>query len=442
MASQGAVKRTGKDTKNSGGNRAKKPRSWDYTRYRLSINDPNEFKAYYDGYPDKSGLMAYVYRLVPRIDLSLIGLKISNIHETANPEEMIPSFIENKFGRGRYMLKLTDANRPQGQREVAKTFFRLEDSEKPPVYDLRTLLLAHPDNQDEINRLIELGHLIRDPASGAPRLRTAADGDGPTPQAAHASNGAASGDSIFDRKMLGEIMVTMLQRSQQSPGDMMKQTLEAARMMQPQSSSLTPEQIADIVAARLQPADPFAAYQRVQGFIDAVRGPSGAAGAAPAVVASDVPWYAHVSGILTGLNGLLDRVPTLIDRLRAPRPAAAPETGATAVGPAGQINIIDEVAKVAKIAFEKVQLGMTGFDFAAWMCNWYPNGLQLFLFLEPKGPVGMMSLLAMHPETVAIVSDQAMRPMIENFLSDFFSFDPHGGHSETSAPVAEASAAA
>src|ERR1041385_3091370 len=87
------------------------------------FHKPEGFERYIAGYPDTSGLLAYVYRLSPKIDFSLIGIRETYILKTANVAEMNQAFIASKFGRGHYMLKLTDSNRPNGQRQVAQTWF-------------------------------------------------------------------------------------------------------------------------------------------------------------------------------------------------------------------------------------------------------------------------------------------------------------------------------
>jgi hypothetical protein len=107
----------------------KKARVFDYLRFKLAIQDADDFQAYLHGYPDKTGLMAYVYRLVPRIDVRLVGIGETNILETATLSEMTAAFIEHRFGAGKYMLKLNDANRVKGENEVCRTWFKLEDAD-------------------------------------------------------------------------------------------------------------------------------------------------------------------------------------------------------------------------------------------------------------------------------------------------------------------------
>src|ERR1700677_2903443 len=99
MAATGAVKRAGNSMKHRASDasvKPGKPKTFDYSRYRQTINNTDHFAQYVSGYPDPTGLCAYVYRLSPRVDSSLIGSPVTNIHETVSASEMTPEFIEKK----------------------------------------------------------------------------------------------------------------------------------------------------------------------------------------------------------------------------------------------------------------------------------------------------------------------------------------------------------
>ena len=158
----------------------------DYTRHRLTFTDPDAFWAYMTDYPNKDGVTMYLYRIRPVIDLSLIGLRESNIQKGGYGDLKLFSrdAVGEKFGRGEFQVKVTDSNRPEGQKEVVRSCqYKILEGEKAPVYDPRTLVLSHADNIDEVNRQIMLGVLVRD-ASGTPRIRTAGDASVPIPAAA------------------------------------------------------------------------------------------------------------------------------------------------------------------------------------------------------------------------------------------------------------------
>lgn len=166
----------------------------DYTRHRLTFNNAEAFMVYMAGYPNRDGITMYLYRLFPKIDLSLIGQRESNIQKGGYDDLQLftRDAVAEKFGRGDYQVKVVDSNRPEGTREIVRSAqYRIPDADKPAIYDPRTLILAHADNIDEVNRQIMLGVLVRD-ASGTPRIRTAGDASVPIPAAAVPPPGPAT----------------------------------------------------------------------------------------------------------------------------------------------------------------------------------------------------------------------------------------------------------
>ena len=82
--------------------------------------------------------------------------------------------------------------------------------------------------------------------------------------------------------------------------------------------------------------------------------------------------------------------------------------------------------------------GVTGFDYAAYVCGFHPGGLEVYRFLEPQGAAGLIALAAMNPAARGLVNDPEIRPQLEVFLTDFFSFDPSPG--DSAEPAAGAAA--
>jgi len=454
MAAQGAVKRASEKAETARLPRAprdKKARVFDYSRWRLKLYSSDDFAAYLADYPDKKGLMAYVYRLLPKIDLTLVGIDQTNILETATPAEMTPQFVAAKFGRGKYMLKLNDANRPKGQTEVCQSWFRLEDEEKPPVYDIRTLVLGHADNIDEVNRQLAIGNLVRDAVTGAPRVRTQADADGPLPVV----NGSNGGGELLTRETVGQLILGLVKNGTQHPGEMMKQSIEIAKLLNPPERVTTSvdqlQQLRQVIeitrmlqppAAVIPPAissiDPFQNYERIEAFISKVRGD------APIAAGGDgAGTLQAVAAIISGLTSAVPQIFEGIERLRKGPGRAGPVRRVQNVEM--QKTLPDRVAEIAQLGFAKMNEGVNGFDFAAWVCAWHPGGLEVYRFLEPNGAAGVLGLAAMNPQTAPVVSNPATRAQLEQFLNDFFTFDPDGGQGaqmEESAESAEPLAAA
>ncbi len=416
----------------------------DYTRFRLTFSNPDDFMSYMRGYPNPEGVTLFLYRLLPKIDLSLIGLRESNIQKGGYDDLPLFGFdsVAEKFGRGKYYLKVTDSNRPEGQREVVKSAtYKIADAEKPPVYDVRTLVLSDAENIDEVNRLITSGVLIRD-ANGAPRLRTAADASAAPMPARPVASVATDSAEILGGNVIGQIVLAALNRGTQSPHDAVKDTIEVARLLAPPPPAFDMDALIDRLGARfgLKPAgaagpdDLFAAYERVEGFISKVRGPSAGVNGGSGESAADqlqrvgASFAPHLAGILHEGRLLLSEAVGAFVMLKGQpngAPAAPPQNGGN--HQVAQMKPLDaRIEEVFRFGFQKMQEGMNGFDFAAWVCFHYQGGLEVYRALEPQGTMGLISLAAMNPGAAPIVNNPQIRPQLEAFLNDFFSFDPSG----------------
>lgn len=424
--------------------RAKAAKVFDYAKFRQSIRDEKDFSSYLAGYPNKTGILAYLYRLVPAIDNSLIGIGENSIYKTSNVAEMTRDFIASKFGRGKYMLKLSDANRAKGETEACRTWFFVDDPDLTPIYDPRTLKLGDPENQDEVVRLFNAGVLVRDAATGAPRLKTESD----TVQPAAAAGTGANGD-LLSRDLVSQVLLKVISAGAQNPGDTMKQAIDIAKMLQPAQTQpqLSVEQIAELVAARLErtvtrtngDGDFFQTYERVEAFIQKVKGP-------PPVTVSE-----GASGWITLAGTLLERLdrwaPAIVQAIQTrqsqPRRVNGhrrqPEAQQTEQA---QLSLADRIAQIAQLGFQKMSEGINGFDFAAYVCNYMPGGLEVYQLLEPQGPAGVMGFAAMNPQMAPMMSNPEKRAQVETFLSEFFEYSPDPVPSELPSEAVGAGAAA
>lgn len=456
MATQSTVKTAGNRQQNGSPlrpPRGKSVRIFDYSRYRNQLSKPDDFAHYLAGYPDKMGLLAYIYRLKPKIDFSLIGLKEHTIRKTASLEEMTPEWLAQNFGRGKYQLKLNDAHRDKGQTEVCSITFDIDDPEREPIYDVRTLCLGAPDNIDEINRQLEKGVLLRDPA-GQPRLRTERDGPAGPPVAPVAPAGSTD---LVSRDVIGAVLLKLINQGTQNPHDMVEQSIQIAKLLRPESiaPALSADQVAEVVLAKLgrnhsRDEDPFQTWERIESFIAKTRG---TVPATSAVAGGGDNMLAGVSDVLKSAAVLIPQIIQGVDFLqkqkarlevsierRAPG-AGQPGPGAPAPAP---MSMVDRIAEIAELAFIKIGEGINGFDFAAFVCQWHPGGLEVYRFLEPHGAVGVLGLFAMNPQAAPILADETKRLQLEKFLSEFFSYEPEdSGEAEDSSdapgPVAAAS---
>jgi len=419
---------------------------FDYSRVKFTVNRMADFARYIDGYPNKAGLKMYLYRVKPKIDLGLIGMRDSNIRITTVVTEMTDDFIGRTHGRGMYTVKLNDVNR-EGITEICRCTFEADDPEfPPPIYDIRTLCLGEVGNQDEVHRQIQLGNLVRDGVTGMPRIRTQSDAVPaaavPVAAAAPAPAAPAAAGGIVSNDLAAELIRGLLHRAGDNPGERVKETIEMARLMQAQPSApaFDADTLVERVVQRLQGVqgkslDDFAVYERVSGFIDKIRGvPAGeAAGAVAAAAESPAAWVASLPGILRELRAGIPEVINAVRGLRVEvggRQVASVTQESAAALPRAQMTMKDRIAEVAQMAFEKMTAGMKGLDFAVYTCMYHPGGLEVYRFLMPGGTLGVLALCAMDDVTRGVVNDPAIRPQLEMWLDDFFTFDPDGGSAD------------
>lgn len=421
---KGSVNRTPEEKRLSPG-----PTAVDYLRTKNEFQKPKDFYAYLTGYPDKTGLMATVYRLIPIIDVTIIGLDETGILKTATESEMNEDHIGNVFGRGKYMLILNDGNRPSGQREVAKTWFDLTTHPKPPVYDPRSLVLTNAKNLDEINRLCNIGIMVRDRLTGQVRVKTEGDGS-PVSSTAAAPAAPASPFGSLD---LGHVVANLLTQGSRNPHDAVKDTIEMAKLLKPEQPPIDVESIIERVVARLgekTPADPFAVYNRVGNFVETavakVLGPGGvaAAGAPNGRPSLAQSWGPYIPQIFSEVRALLPEIRATFADLKATQNGyqngAQPMHQRTGFQ---QLPMEKRIEEVVTLGFQRMREGMRGFDFAAYVCGFHPGGLEVFRFLDPNGPAGLIGLISMTPQGREFVNDPQVRPQIDEFLKDFFEFD-------------------
>lgn len=405
-----------------------------YERSRMTINDPEEFLSFMRAYPNPQGVTLFLYRLKPKIDLSLIGLEETNIQKGGIGDLALwgAEAIAEKFGRGQYNARVTDSNRPDGQRQVIQSCqYKLMDVEKPPVYDVRTLVLGHAENIDEVNRLIAAGMLVRD-ANGSPRLRTAADVSGAA-AVPLAYSSVPPGDQNAT-SLLMQIALEAFKTSRQSPSDAVKDVIGIAQLLRPEKHDVPSiDQIAEAVVAKLGagaargPADPFANWERVQGFIDRAAGAAvsqvNPAGAAAPAGEGGSSWAPHVAPIISAVREFWPEVLQGLRMLRAERePAAVDQNEGVNMERLPLLPLDQRIETIFKAGFNSMRQGVTGTQFAAWVCGEMAGGLEAFEFLKPQGAQGMLTMAAMHPQGRVVVNDAAMRPQLEKFLNEFFLF--------------------
>lgn len=433
----------------------RKRRPYDYSQFKKAFRNPEDFAFFLAGYPDMSGVLAYWYRLKPKIDLSRIGQDATNLMTTINPAEMTETFAAEKWGSGKYMLKFTDANRRSDQQEMARAFFEVDDPALPAKYDPRCLLLNDPVNADEVERLLAAGVLVREGEYGAPRLKTEANA-GPSVVVAPAP--AVPPPQTFG-SLGDQLIIKLLDRALPSAtpptaNEYLKQSFEIADRFRSIDARPQPtlDEIAEAVAAKIAPkaaASPptftseLEVYERVGTLLDKV-----GAGRSLGADSSAVPGWAVFLGPLLDQT-VKPLVPLLVQYFSrglapaAPVPltlnagAAAPAAPATPAAPGPLVllpasaPLMDRARQVAELGIRKCAEGVEGSRYAAWLCGYYPGGGEVFgLFCSAGGSAGAMGFISMDPVLGSMLRDPTAAAQFTVWLDDFFSFSPDGDGDE------------
>lgn len=419
----------------------------DYTRVDNKFNRPEEFAVYVAGYPDKTGIMASLYRQQPKIDVTLIGLEEFSIHKTIDEAEMSKEWIGDNFGRGKYMLMLSDSNRPHGQKEVATTFFDITAHPKPPVYDPRTLVLSEPKNLDEVNRQVNAGVMVRD-RNGQARFRTHEDG----PVASPVAMPQQRTSDVLGEKLM-EKLVSRALGDGMDANNQMSHVIEVAKLLQqqqPQQPSVTAQQVAEIVTQTLERGtrgngDMFENYEKMETFVKKFSPAGGAVipsgeGLAQTwgtvrLILGDV--ITALPQVLQGLAHLQSvrnqerRRPHPMRRVNTPPAVAAGEQPQGPQQPPQALMTLQERAvEVVTMGFDALARGTSGRDFASFLFYFHPGGDEILELLASQGGTqAVMGLIAMSPEMAKLVGPQN-RPQVEKFLNDVLAWEPEGAQEE------------
>jgi len=320
----------------------------------------------------------------------------------------------------------------------------------PAVYNLKTLCLADPINQQEVARLLATGDLVRDSATAMPRIRTEGDQPAaPTPAAA----AAVSGDSGMNGVM-GKVMLSLIDRAQETPMEKLEQSIKIAQLMRPDppaAPAIDVEQIVERVVAGLNgagrpsgPIDLFEAYDKVEGLLRKYRpDPPAVPGAAAPAVEGSAAWAMALPNILMQAKQLVPEIMQGLRELRGTDRPAGFQNGHQSNGGQNpmqqrqEMTMQQRIEEVVVAGFDRMQHGMVGWDFAAYVCSNHPGGREVFERLYAGGgTVGMMGLLGMNDQAAVLLRDPGTRQQIVSFLDSFFSFGDEEAESEVPAAAA------
>ena len=385
------------------------------------------------------GMKMYVYRLWPVIDRKEKEHFLSKLQEPCAED-----FLLSTFGSGKYYLRL---NNKQGN-TIASHTVSVYNQQHPPRVNPEEVVVSDPENDRYFKTW------------GKPQPATLGDSSSAVADLARMALNEGNRRPSLDPQILGlwektnaerdnlaQRLVEMAQKqppaSAVEPITMLREMLGVMREIQPPvPPAASIDQIADAVATRLGVVgrgagggDPFSHWEKVQAFLER------AGGVAPAVnpegpgggVAGDVSssWAPHIANIISEARAF---VPELMQAWFAVRsssaPAAVPDDGALEILPLDK-----RIETIFKAGFESMRRGVTGQQFAQWLClsGEMPGGLEAFNILKPAGAGGLVAMAATNPLGAQIVNDAGVRPQLDRFLADFFSFNPAGSAAASAA---------
>lgn len=431
--------------------RKRNPFNFDGTKQKF--REPSIFVDFVASYPNHAATFIKLYRLLPKIDLMLIGETETAIEMTSRPMAMTRGYIADRWGRGRYWLLFNDGNRPQGQQQVAQTWIDVDEPDaKPAVYDINTLELTAKENADEVQRLMAAGKLERDERGNLHIVRagdrTASAPAPVVPAPVVVAPQMPASSSVGDQIALKLLERAIPSATPLSPEQMLEGAFKiAARLSPPPSagdSALVAELRNELNALRQQMQSgsqldrDLAAYERMEQFFNKI-----GAGRATSSIGSEEPVWVKPLVQLADRFGAM-----LMMRMNAapapaaapqntPRPAAAVESPAPApAAPAASYPqflpadapIMDRAVQVVSIALDRYVNGVSGFNFAAWLVKWYPGGREVYKLMEAAGtPADIIGLMAFQPEIQRaagpLLNQPEHREKLEEWLADFLNYD-------------------
>jgi hypothetical protein len=366
------------------------------------------------------GMKIYVYRLWPVIDRKEKEHFLSKLQEPCDED-----FLLSTFGTGKYYLRL---NNKQGN-TIASHTVSVYNQQHPPRVNPEEVVVSDPENDRYFKTW------------GKPQ--PAPDSNGGV--VADIARAALEGNRrpSLDPQILGlwektnaerdNLAQRLVELSQKQPAQptaepivVLREMLGLMREMQPPAQPPPP----------VPAADPFQVWERIEGFLQKARGPE----PAPVLAENDstTSMLQAIAGIMQSAPQVIHAVISGVDYLRRERAGGAGQPGGTAMsGPQShpepaatedteqpEMTLEQRIEEVMTLGYAHMQQGVGGAEFASWVCGQYPRGPEVFATLAPHGSAGVLALMSMSPQSRAVVNDPAVRPRLEEFLNEFFSFDP------------------
>jgi len=398
---------------------SKKSIEFDFTR-SLQKLQPESFFAFIKQYPQPEATSTYVYRLKPAIDRRQAGIENTNIDVIADTAMLDEEHLLREHGSGKYHLKFTDANRPKGLIEVAKTTIEIYDPAVPPILNPVELVIGAPGNDKLVNQYINEGWLVVDNKLSPPSR----------------DNGSAVlaetlRDVLKDQKPTADSgiaarLVEVLERRNNGVVEELERFLTISERLQPKMDPVQVELLKVIAgmnrgggSAEKNPLEELrstAAFLKEMGF-----GAGGGTNWTEAVAA--LPGILQYGALLLRELKVMRAAEQTAPAGAAPAAAASTEIAAPGAGEGevfGGLSIV-ALKGVFDDAMDAFERQISGADFAHGLVCGRRNGEQLYETVCALGKEQLLGFLSMAPGPVAEAL-KSRRPEIEKFLDEFIAY--------------------
>jgi len=375
---------------------------------------PAVFWTFVEKYDRPDAILFYVYRLWPKIDRQLVGIKHSYI---AKLTVLSSKILLREWGTGKYQVRMVDSSVGKGS-EVARTVVDLEDPDYPPVLDVNEVVRGVEANAGYLEGLRNRGLLPEQKEDSMQNTNgaaaTAVAEMAAITKAALAPKGAAEGSTIKDMIAVAQALKPKEQDNKLLELLLTQQTTLITAMMNQKSQP----------AAAAPAVDPIEQISQTVSLIDKLRGSGGGGGessswvgdlikALPVVVSSFSDSLRSIAVLRGGENQVA------VSAAPGPAVAALPVHNPPPVQEDSFMGVsILRLTAVGRKALSAFGRGVAGDDFAHSLCSLEEDGEQVFDLLFQLGSAGIVDALRTLPAWPSMAARETeILAWLDSFLS-------------------------
>lgn len=366
------------------------------------------FQQFQAQYPNWEGVSLYLYRLWPKIDRALGGIKHNYIDKFVEP--VTETQLLREHGSGKYLLTLNDQNRPKQLQKVAETKIDLDDPDYPPRLNLKEVVVGHSDNQSFIEGLKARGLWIGEEAM------TGNDSQAVTEMA----------------RLVRDVTNKAVQKEEPSQPDPFDQALRMLTVIKefspkpPAIQQTDPYEVALKLVTLVQPKqaepkeDPLEVYARVTETVERIAGRFERGGGGGG-------WSQVLMKLLDNLPGVIQGIVAMRAMAEPPVPGGAPpgvpsvpvpiQTMENPMAQTGSVELSTLFQAIRPYLFKAMTAGQSGYDFAAGLITFV--GQDKYQALAAHGQEGLMGFLKQQADVWPMLApfEERVREFVEEFLS-------------------------